>query len=147
MPVEAKADDNVPFLAGRARYQVLGTNPTWVYHEMAAGQTMAGEAPRSATKTEAEIDPTVGGGKARWADLTKGGLFTLLAHYKRAMVVEAVDNPGSATLAIVDSTGANPRTPPAAPFRVGPGECLKVTGGGAAGKIGFLVRLDVTKVI
>jgi hypothetical protein len=143
-----QADNNVPQLAGRARYNILGMNPTWVYHEMATGATAAGEAPRSAAKTEAEIDPTVKAGRARWTDLTKGGLFTMLAHAKQPIIVEAIDNAGSATLTIVDSQGNQLRTVPnTLPFKVAPGECLKASGGASGGKVGFLVRIDAQRVL
>lgn len=148
MPVSSTDGNNVPHIGPRSRYMILNNSPTWVYHEMASGQTMAGEAPRTASVAEADLDPVTSAGMAKFSDLSKGGLFTLLAHYKKAMVVEAVDNAGSATITIIKTSApGSSRTAPTAPFRVGPGECLKVSGGGAAGKVGFLVRRDFEESI
>lgn len=143
MPLtNSKADNNVPHIGPRRRYSILCSTPTWVYHEMASGKTLNGEAPKTASVGVADLDPTIASGSARYTSLDAGGLFTILAHEKRGMVVESVDNPGTATLSIIQT--ANPslsRSLPTAPFLVGPGECLKATGGSAASKIGFLVRI------
>jgi len=108
---------------------------------MGPAVALTGVPPRSASVGVADFDPVVTGGRAEFASLSEGGLFTLLAHYKRAMVVEAVDLSAGVTASIVDSTGADLRPfPSTLPARLAPGECLKATGGATGGRAGFLVR-------
>jgi hypothetical protein len=146
MPIQAKADNNVPFLPGRSRYHLLGNNPTWIYHRMTAGSALDGTAPRTATTNEELTDPKVYPGEGSWENLTKGGLFTLLAKYGHPYIVDAVDNQAGATLSIVTQAGASIRAVPGTtPFKVGAGEVLKATGGSTGGRIGFLVRLEGEK--
>lgn len=151
MPVQSKADLNVALKPGGSRYNVVNSNNfTWVYHKMAAGQTMAGEAPTIvSTPVGQEADPVVvKAGRAEWQNLVKGGLFTLPAAYKRGMICEAVDNAGSATITIVDSQGSLVRPfPTSLPCRISAGEMIKASGGAAGGKVGFLLRFDQTPVI
>jgi hypothetical protein len=148
MPVPSK-HDNVTFLPGRSRYSILSLQPTWVYHRMAAGQTLNGGAPERAGEAASECDPTaVAAGVAAWDSLTKGGLFTQLGNYKTSMIVEAVDNPGSATLTLVDRAGGLIRNfPTTFPARITAGETIKAVGGSAGGKVGFMVRYDADKVL
>lgn len=148
MPV-ASNHDNVTFLPGRSRYNILTTEPTWVFHKMAAGQTLNGTAPERTAETADVCDPTtVSAGYAMWDTLSKGGLFTFLGNYKSSIIVEAIDNVGSATLTLVDRAG-NPirNMPSTVPFKIGAGETIKAVGGGAGGKVGFLVRYDAEKVL
>jgi len=143
MPVPSKADNNVPFTGKRPRYSVVNTTATWCYHHMGTGVTLSGEAPRTFATDEANTDPEVIGGKAEFKNLTKGGLFTLQANAKRTLIVDAVDNPGSALIQLVDrSDHAHVRTAPSAPFKVSAMEVMKVTGGNAGGYIGLLYRID-----
>lgn len=124
---------NVPFLPGRSRYQIVGTKPTWVYHL----GTLNGAKPLQAGKTADEVDPVVSAGRVEYQSLTEGGLFSHLGNYNEALVVEAVDVSGSVTLVTKDGTLV--RNAPTAPFKVAPGEYLKVATGT---KAGFLVRID-----
>lgn len=140
MPIQAKADNNVPFTGARPRFSLLGLNPTWMVHQMAAGQTAAGERPRTASQSETQLDPVIGGG-AHWNALTKGGLFYHLGKGGKGYIVEAMSVAGG-TVTIVDEAGAVLRPTPAAPFRCGPGEFVKVVGGGAAARLAILVRLS-----
>jgi len=142
MPLPSQADNNVPFLANRSRYHVVTTTPTWCYHRMTAGLSLSGEAPRTTTVAEADLDPQVTAGKAEFLNLQKGGLFTLQANAKRPLVIDALDNPGSATVTIVPTTGTGSRAAPAVPFKIGAGEMLKAVGGSTGGFIGVLYRID-----
>lgn len=143
MPVPSKADNNVPFTGTRPRYSVVNTTATWCYHHMDPGYSLSGEAPRTLATNEANTDPQVVGGKAEFSGLNKGGLFTLQANAKRPLVVEAIDNPGSATIKLLDrSAHAHERVAPSVPFKVSSMEVIKVTGGTAGGYIGILYRID-----
>jgi len=143
MPVPSKADNNVPFTGKRPRYSVVNTTATWCYHHMDAGYTLSGEAPRTLSTDEAHTDPSVVAGKAEFNRLNKGGLFTLQANAKRTLIVDAVDNPGSATIKLVDrSADAHERVAPSVPFKISSMEVIKVTGGTAGGYIGILYRID-----
>lgn len=144
MPLQSKADNNVPFLPGRSRFNLVNLTPTWCYHEMLAGATLQGVAPKKQTISAEETDPSVSAGLARYTNLTEGGLFVLQAQAKKALLVLAIDNPAGATVKILN--GADPskfRTAPATfPFRVGPGEVIQATGGSTGGKIGVLYEID-----
>lgn len=141
MSIQSKADGNVPFIGPRARYKILSESLTWIYHRMAGGSALNGAAPRTASLTADETDPTVTAGKANYADLTEGGLFRLLGNYKKAIVVESVNNAAVATLTIVDKDGTLLRAfPGTTPFNMAPGEYIKATGGSAGSYIGVLVR-------
>lgn len=148
MPVQSKADGNVPFLGdGRARYNVLSSRQAmWVYHEMATA-ALTGEIPESASATAAEIDPLVTAGRSRWVSLTKGGLFSFVGNYRRPLICEAIDNGAGATLTLVKADGSLSRTVPSAPFVVAPGEYIKATGGSAPGKVGLLLRIDEKTIL
>jgi hypothetical protein len=132
-----------------ALYNIVNNTPTWCYHRMAPGATMAGEAPRTAAANEANTFPAVKAGLANFASLTKGGLFTLVANSKRPLVVEAVDNPGSATVKLIDrnAPAVERAMPSSVPFCIGPNEVIKATGGGAGGSIGFLYRIQGEKIL
>lgn len=149
MPVPSKADGNVPFIGPRKRYNVLTTNTIWNIHEMAGGATLDGTPPMTLTTDVASTDPTLKAGIAVWTNLTHGGLFTHLAHHKQPMVIEAVLNPGGATLTLVHSDDASVfrAMPNTFPIKVSAHECVKATGGAAGSKIGILVRLDADKVL
>jgi hypothetical protein len=115
---------------------------------MATGISLDGTAPRTATTTEANTDPTVSAGVANFSNLTKGGLFTLVANAKRPLVVEAIDNPGTATLTLVDrTTQTRSRAVPSVPFKVSPNEVFKAVGGAAGSYVGFLYRIDGEKIL
>lgn len=147
MPVQAKADGNVPFIGPRARYSVLGLHPTWHVMKMAGGNSLDGGRPRTAALTEDQLDPVVTSGRAVWGSLTKGGLFDMLGKGKKPCIVEAIDNAATATGSIVDSAGNALRAVPTTlPFKLAAGEFLKYTGGTAASYIGILVRLDAERL-
>lgn len=143
MPVPSKADNNVPFLANRSRYQVVTTAPTWCYHKMAAGQALTGEAPQTATVVAANLDPVVISGRATYSSLIKGGLFTLQANARKNLLVEALDNQAGAAVTIVARDGSTSRNAPSTyPFKVGASEVIKALGGTTGGYIGVLYRID-----
>lgn len=136
-----QADDNVPFTGGRPRYLLVDMASSWVYHKMAAGVSMSGAAPRTASVTEAMIEPTVSAGRADFDSLSQGGLFTHLGG--RTIEVEAIDNQAGATITIVSSDGSFSRPAPTSyPFEVGAGEYVKATGGSAGGRVGVLSKLS-----
>jgi len=134
---------------GRAHYNIVSNSATWCYHRMAGGASLDGSPPRTATTTEAMTDPVVKAGVATYSALTKGGLFTLVANAKRPLIVEAVDNPGSATVKLVDRrTPSIERTIPASvPFHMAANEVIKVTGGTPGGYVGFLYRIEGEKIL
>lgn len=138
-------ETRIPFLEpGRSRYLILNETPTWVYHRAAAGSALGGDAPETATKTTDKLDPTVTAGVARYEGLTKGGLFTLPYHYKKPMVVEAIDNPNTATITIVNPALGTSRAAPAVPFTVAAGEALKAVTMATGAVVGIYVREDVS---
>lgn len=133
----------VPPLPGRSRYNVVNTTATWCYHHMANGVALTGDAPRTAAKTASELDPVVSAGKAEFSNLTEGGLFTLQANAKKTLVIDAIDNPGNATIAILNRDGTHQRTAPTStPFKVMSSEVIKASGGSAGGYIGVLYKID-----
>lgn len=134
----------IPLIGPRARYRVLSAQASWVTHEMAGGSALSGEAPETASVSAENLDPTVTAGKAVWSDLTKGGLFTLLGNHKRPLVVEAALVPGTATVKIINPQTSTERDMPGStPFKVAPGEYLKVSGGNNGDSVSFLVREDI----
>lgn len=143
-------DNSVPMIGPRKRYNVVTATSGWVYHEMNPGQNFTGVPPEDEFTTDhPELkDPNVvRAGYASFKNLTKGGLFTLVAHYKLPIIVEAIDNAGSCTLELVGTDGVKLRNmPTAVPFNISPGECIKVSGGAAGAKVGFLMRIVDTVV-
>lgn len=137
-----QADNNVPFTGARKRYSVLGHSPTWVYQKMAAGVAMNGAAPRTASVTAENLDPTVTAGRAEYVNLTEGGYFAILGGSKQPIQVEAVDNQAGATITLVSKDGSTSRAMPTSQtFVVAAGEYLRATAGSQGGRVGFLVRL------
>ena len=135
--------------SGRSYYNIVSNSLTWCYHRMATGISLDGTAPRTATTNEAATDPTVSAGVANFSNLTKGGLFTLVANAKMPLVVEAFANPGAATLTLVDRTdqSRSRSMPTTAPFKVAPNEIIKATGGATGSYVGFLYRIDGEKIL
>lgn len=150
MPIQAKADGNVPFLGnGRARYNVLSNRQAiWVYHEMTGGASLNGGYAKTASLTKDQIDPVITPGRAAWTALTEGGLFSFVGNYRRPLICEAIDNAGTATLTLVKSDGNLSRNMPTTfPFTIAPGEYIKATGGAAGSKVGFLLRIDEKTIL
>lgn len=112
---------------------------------MDGSAAFTGVAPRTASNPPEKTDPTVSGGKSIFENLTEGGLFTLLANYKRPLVVEAVLNENGATATLESRGGALSRPFPTAPFKVSPNEVIKFTGGSNGAIAGVLVRIDGEK--
>lgn len=142
MPIEADRHRNVPLRSGRYFANIVGHQPAWVYHTMASG-SLDGQAPATSSKGVGEVDPEVKAGMATFKDLTQGGLFTLLGHYKKPLVIEDMDA-GGGTVKVVDQNKTEKRTISSAPHKLAPGEYLKVTGAASAG---FLVRIDGEKIL
>lgn len=143
MPVQAKADNNVPWVGPRARYNVLCASPVWNYQRMNNGSGFTGDAPEAVGIGPNLIDPTVGQGKVQWTNLLKGGLFTALYKTGRPFIVEAVDLNAGVTLSIVDpqSPGTVLRAfPTTLPALIAAGELIKATGTGGTTYAGLLVR-------
>jgi len=143
-------DMYVPMIGPRKRYNLVTATPSWVYQEMNPGQSFTGVPPEDAATTghpELKDPDVVKAGYAAYKNLTLGGLFTIVAHYKLPIVVEAIDNPGTCTLELVGSDGVKIRNlPTAVPFNISPGECIKASGGSAGTKVGFLMRILDTVV-
>jgi len=132
-----------------AHYSIVHNTPTWCYQKMTLGASLDGGAPRTASTNEAATMPTVKGGRADYTALTKGGLFTLVANARKALVVEAIDNPGTAVITLVDrNSPSSSRTAPATvPFVVSSSEVIKATGGAAGSYVGILYRIDGEKIL
>ena len=143
----------VPFIGPRARYNILGVNPSWIIHQMAAGSSFNGEAPRTAAIVADDLDPAISAGKAEFGDttvgLTEGGLFTLLGNYKQHVEILAIDDTsGGSTKNIVADDGTTVlRAVPAAPFKLSPGEYLKITGGATGAKYAVLAKIDGERIL
>lgn len=143
MPLQCKADGNVPALPGRSRYSICNLTPTWCYHNMAAGKTLTGKAPETATTDAAATDPVVSAGTAKYNNLTEGGLFSLQAASRLPLIVLAIDNDAGASLTLVMSSDETvSRAVPTAPFKLGSGEALKAVGGSAGSSVGMLYEID-----
>ncbi len=150
MPFKA-AGERVPLIGPRSRYDIISArNSTWIYHRMKPGSTLNGAAPADPTHAAAEFDPAVSAGRAEFAGLSAGGLFTLLGNAKTGLIIDGVDNAAGATLSTVDKNGATVRVsldPSKLPLHVSPAEYLKATGGSAGSYVGFLVRVDDVAIL
>lgn len=150
MPVQANADNNVPWLGPRSRYTVIGTSPVWNYHRMGGAFALTGEPPEAVGLTANTTDPTSGGGLVQWSNLVKGGLFTALYKTKKSFVIEAVDLSAGVVLTIVRAGAlATPtRTFPVTfPAKIAAGEIIRATAGANGGYAGILVRLPEEKIL
>ena len=148
MPVQAKADNNVPWIGPRSRYNVLCASPVWNYQRMNNAGGFTAEAPEAPGVGPNLLDPTVGGGKVEWNNLIKRGLFTALYKTGRPFIVEAVDLKSGVTLSIVDPN--SPATvlrafPTTFPALIGAGELIKAVGTDATAFAGLLVRTKEDK--
>lgn len=150
---DVKADNNVPLQTNRPRYNIVGVNPTMIVQKMAASTLDGKRATTVAKPNPALLDPVVTGGKALWSNLTHGGVFFLGGDQARPLIIESMyANGGVATVTVVSKDDPALETGPTAlrawpgtfPFRLGRGECLRVTG---AAEVGFMVRLDGQKVL
>lgn len=142
MPVQAKADNNVPWIGPRARYPALPSTPTWIYHRMASA-ALGGETPVETGFTEATTDPTVSAGLIEFKNLTKGGLFTTLYHAKRPFIIEASDLSSGVALTIVrpgNLTTPSRAFPSSYPVKIAAGEIVRASGNPMNGYAGILVR-------
>lgn len=163
MITNVKADGNVPFQANRPRYNIVGTGVTLIKQIKASG---SGDFNGKRAKTLAQTNPalldptTVGKGQAIWTNLSDAGLFYLGGPQARPLVIEGVVSKNcTPTFKIVamDDPNIDTGTPPAEvrpwpttfPIRLGANECVMVTTTGASGaaEVGFLVRLDGTKIV
>ena len=143
MPVQAKADNNVPWIGPRSRYNVLCASPVWNYQRMNNGSGFTTDPPEALGVGPNLLDPTVSSGRVEWTNLIKGGLFTALYKTGRPFIVEAVDLKAGVALTIVDP--ANPATvlrafPTTFPALIAAGELIKATGADTTAYAGLLVR-------
>lgn len=149
-----KADGNVPFIAGRSRYQLIGLDPAWIFHKMAAGVTFDKKMARTTLLTSPELDPSIENGSASFLELSEGGVFDTVATAKKSMVIEDLLNGGGATLDIVAlkdlkaaQDGAGIETAPkfrdipaSFPFTLAPGETIRAFGGATGSIVGIYIR-------
>jgi len=153
MPIQAKADGNVPFIGPRSRYNILGVQPTWVYLQMGTGAAMNGAKHRTALLDSNELEPVIGPARAQYGStlegLTFGGFFSLLGNYGKAYVVEEVSFVGAVVFKIADSEGVDIRTvaTPSYPMKLAAGEYIKLSGGTTGALHGIKVRLEGTQIL
>jgi hypothetical protein len=153
MPIQSKADGNVPFIGPKSRYNILNTSPTWIRLQMAVGAVLDGTRPRTALTDEDSLEPVISAGRAQYGStvegLTKGGFFSLLGNYGKAYIVEDAVLPGTVVFTIVDKDQNLIRTvtTPSYPMSLAPGEFVKLTGGTAGSLFAIKVRLEGTKIL
>jgi hypothetical protein len=138
MPIPSKADNNVPFLPGRSRYNyVTDRSDTWVYHRGTINGTAA---VKSSTPAGDYPDPDfVGPGRFEFTGLSGGGLFVGIGDLLKPLICSAVDLTG-ATLTLVKKDGTPSRAfPTIFPCVIAPGEYIKATGGSV---VGLLLRIE-----
>ena len=101
--------------------------------------------PATATEDAETIEPTVKAGIARFSNLTVGGSFYWLAVPKKPLVVEALDNPGNATITIKNLITETERAAPAeTPFKVASNEVILADQGTPGDcTLGVLIREDI----
>lgn len=150
---------NVPF-QNKPRYNIVGVNPTLITHKMKTTKNFDGYRASTAVLSVPLADPAVSAGKANFAGLEHGGLMFLGGNTARPAIVESYYAKNcTATYKIVAMDDANidtvaPLTElrplPAAPFKLGPNECIQVTSTAAGApipEVGFVVRLDGQKIL
>lgn len=155
----AKPDGNVPFIGPRGRFQLTGLEPAWIIQTMATATVFDKKLARTVALTAPELEPVVTAGKAKFSDLSQGGIFDTIATAKRSHVVEDILNAGGATLDIVtledlkiaqDGAGIHlaPKfrdVPGSFPFTLAPGETIRAAGA-AAGTVGLYIREDLKAI-
>jgi hypothetical protein len=132
----------VPLTGAVGKTRLLEEYSTWIYHKMAAGVSLDGLAPATATTTPANTEPVMTAGCATYEDLTHGGLIVMPGR-SRPVEVKVVTNAAAATITVVDTVAGTTRALPTAPFTMGPGEVLMAVGGTAGSYVGFLVREEL----
>ena len=130
----------VAFIGPRSRYNIVGVNNTWLRQL----GTLDGKRPRTAELDADELDPVVSAGQALWANLTEGGLFSLLGDMKQALVLEAVVADGTFQIVAKDGTTVLRPGPTTFPAKIAPGEYLRFSSGTRAE---VLVRIDGVRVL
>lgn len=148
MPVQAKADNNVPWIGPRSRYSVLTATPTWLYHRMDSA-VFTGVAPATPSATADNLDPTSSAGLVEWTGLSLGGLFTALYKAKRPFILEAVDASAGVSFSIVRAGALTTPTrtfPTTFPAKIAAGEIIRAVGGSGSPYAGLLVRTCEEKV-
>jgi len=153
MPIQAKADGNVPFIGPKSRYNVMGMQPTWNHLQMGTGVVLDGNRPRTATVSEDDIGPVISAGRAEYGSvadgLTQGGFFRHLGNYGHPYIIEDALLPGTTVFKIVDVEKTLIRTvaTPVFPMSLAAGEYVQITGGTAGALFGLRVRFEGTKII
>lgn len=143
MPVQAKADNNVPWIGPRSRYNVLCATPVWNYQRMNNSGGFNDNPPEAPGQGPNVIDPVVTAGKVEWANLIKGGLFTSLYKAGKPFIIDAVDLGAGVTLTIVKASAPTVPTrtfPVTFPVRIAAGELLRAVGSANTAYAGVLVR-------
>lgn len=143
----------VPLLPNRSRYNLVTSQPSWLFHSLSVG-TLTGVRPTTAAESDATlVDPsTVIGGFAEFGDLNAGGLFYHMAKIKRTVLVKDVNLTGvgvvtSMQLVRFDTPATVTRdvqalmeAVPFVPFKIAPNEMLKIVSAGT--KVGVFVCID-----
>jgi len=126
-----KRDGNVPPKPGGFYALLVGANPSWIRHEMAAGKQLNGKFPAKPAATLVDPD-SVKAGLAVYTLLEDGGLFVQHGQSPRGTVIHDINNDATATLTIVhisDPATTLRSLPASFPFDLGQGEMIKATGG------------------
>ena len=144
---------NVPLTGAVPRIRALGVDPVWVYMQMAAGQALNGNKPRTALVTADQLVPEVSAGKVLYGSggdlLTEGGFFSVVGKEGKPYEVMEAILPGTTVFNIADSEGTVLRvvSSPSFPMKLAAGEYIKITGGTTGGLFGLKVREEITRTL
>lgn len=136
----------IELLPGRSRYNLVGRQPSWVYHKIASAglNTLAGGRPVTATESNPDLvaPSIVRGGYAEFTELTDGGLFYHLAKNKLPLVIYSMDLSNAGTITSIQTVSFSdplvvlrdiqPLVALNIPFTVASGEMIQVI---SAGKV------------
>lgn len=144
----------IPFTGPRARYSLVGMQPTWIFHTASVAGVLDGQRPATVTKPDPnDLDPTtVKGGFAEYADLEHGGLFHEIGQIGKAVLITGFTKApaGAVTSAVTVSYASGSEVQlrdvlakltatPFEPFTLAPNEYLKIVG--TTKSVGVLVNV------
>lgn len=135
----------IELIGTRARYNLVGNQPAWVFHRMKPANEMTGVRPVYDSGVEADPDKNdpslVRAGYAEFKGATGlelGGLFYHLAKNKRPIIIHSVEGASAITKASTVSftdlsteirvITAEIQASPFSPIVLSPGEVLKIEG-------------------